>query len=57
MDRNRPIARIVPVVQAGARIRITPATRPFATLRNKRYPRTSIPVDSTALLREERGDR
>lgn len=57
MDRNRPIARIVPVAQPGTRVRIIPATRPFAEVRGRRHRRTKLPIDSTTLLLEERGDR
>jgi antitoxin (DNA-binding transcriptional repressor) of toxin-antitoxin stability system len=57
-DRDRPIARIVPVAAEGeARLRILPALRPFATLRRMRFRPTRWAIDSTTLLRHERGDR
>jgi prevent-host-death family protein len=56
-DRDRPIARIVPVSRDDQGIRILPATRPFTTLRKKRYPPANWAVDSTTLLREDRRDR
>jgi len=57
MDRDRPIARIVPVPHVGTRVRIIPATRPFSEVRGIRYPCVKFPVDSTALLLEDRGRR
>jgi prevent-host-death family protein len=56
-DRDRPIARIVPVGRGDQGIRILPATRPFSALRRKRYPAANWPIDSTTLLREDRRDR
>jgi prevent-host-death family protein len=56
-DRDRPIARIVPVARGDRGIRILPATRPFGPLRKKRYPAAAWAVDSTTLLRDERGSR
>jgi len=61
MDRTRPIARIVPVAQPSAaqrqRVRIRPARRPFAEIRDIRYPPIGKGIDSLALLLEERGER
>jgi prevent-host-death family protein len=54
---GRPIARIIPVPHAGTRLRIIPATRPFSEVRDIRYPRVRLPIDSTTLLLEERGRR
>jgi prevent-host-death family protein len=56
-DRDRPIARIVPVREPSVGIRIIPAARPFPALRTKRYPPARWAVSSTVLLREERGKR
>ncbi|HEX9695860.1 MAG TPA: type II toxin-antitoxin system prevent-host-death family antitoxin [Actinomycetota bacterium] len=53
-DRGRPIARIVPVSR---RVRILRATRPFTTIRRRRYRSARWPVSSLDLLREERRDR
>ena len=61
MDRTRPIARIVPVATSAARpsqgIRIRPAKRPFAEIRDRRYEPLPGGSDSLALLMEERGER
>ena len=56
-DRDRPIARLVPASRPTGSIRIIPPTKSFSQLRKIRYPRTSVPIDSTALLLEERGKR
>jgi prevent-host-death family protein len=56
-DRNRPIARIVPVPNAGRRIRIIEPTRHFSSVRGRRYRAANWTVDSTRLLIEERGER
>jgi prevent-host-death family protein len=60
MDRARAIARIVPVATRSARgrpsVRILPAKRPFAEVRDRIYE--PLPgTDSLALLMEERGER
>jgi len=55
LDRDRPIARIVPSV--GARMLI-PAFRPAPlALRRKRYPRARLEVSSLELLLEDRRKR
>jgi prevent-host-death family protein len=56
-DRDRPIARIVPVATADTDVTIIPASRPFETLRGKRYPRSGLRPSSLVLLLEERGTR
>ena len=56
-DRSRPIVRLVPVGAAEPRIRIIPAKRPFAEVRNKRYPRSPLTVDIVKVLLSERGKR
>jgi prevent-host-death family protein len=53
-DRERPIARIVPVIGTGVPLVVTPPTRPFSSLRGKRYPAARWPVSSIDLLLEER---
>ena len=55
-DRDRAIARLVPVGRHDE-VRIRPALRPFASIRDQRYAPVKLSVDSFTLLREERGDR
>ena len=55
-DRDRAIARIIPVGRRDD-VRIRPALRPFALIRDRRYPPLNLSVDSLTLLREERGER
>jgi prevent-host-death family protein len=54
-DRDRPIARIVPIQRAEVTIR--PPRHPFSTIRDKRYPRADLGVSSLELLLEERQGR
>jgi antitoxin (DNA-binding transcriptional repressor) of toxin-antitoxin stability system len=56
LDRDRPIARIVPITTTGAP-RLIPPQRTFATLRDRARPRVDLGVSSTVLLLEERGER
>lgn len=57
-DRDRPIARIVPVAaEDELGLRILPASRPFAALRKRRFRPARWTIDSTTLLRRERGER
>jgi prevent-host-death family protein len=56
-DRDRPIARIVPVPREKPRIEIRPPKRPFAEVRDREYPPSNLDVDIVQLLLEERGDR
>jgi len=56
MDRARPIARIVPVTPRRS-VTIRPSKRPFATVRDRRFPPLDLPVSSDELLRQERRDR
>jgi prevent-host-death family protein len=56
-DRRRPIVRLVPAGPTEPRVRIIPAKRPFAEVRNKRYPKTRWRAGSLRLLLEERGKR
>ncbi|HKZ91460.1 MAG TPA: type II toxin-antitoxin system prevent-host-death family antitoxin [Candidatus Limnocylindrales bacterium] len=56
-DRSRPIARIVPVSSATARVEIIPPRRDFAEIRDLPRPRVNLGVSSTALLLEERRER
>ncbi len=55
-DRDRAIARIVPV-RPGKPVRIRPATRSFAEVRDRTYPPLGLSIDSLTLLREERAER
>lgn len=55
-DRQRPIVRLVPVAAASG-LRLRPARRSFADLRQKRYPPAAWPVTSLDVLLEERGSR
>jgi prevent-host-death family protein len=55
-DRDRPIARIVPILAAG-RPTVQPSRRPFAAIRTRNYPPAGWPNGSTALLLEERQGR
>ena len=55
-DRDRPIARIVPVPRPPA-VRILPARRPFCELLDKPLPPANWGIDSLELLLEERGKR
>ena len=56
MDRARPIARIVPVTPRRG-VRIKPAKRTFASIRDRRYAPLAPGIDSLDLLREERAER
>jgi prevent-host-death family protein len=55
MDRSRPIARIVPVDRR-ERVTIRPASRPFASVRDRTYTPLAPGIDSLDLLREERAE-
>ncbi len=55
-DRDRPIARIVPVRQ-GREVVIRPPVRPFSSIRRRHYPPAGWPVSSTELLLAERQGR
>ena len=56
-DRDRPIARIVPVPGGRAALRMKPPKRPFAEIRDKRYAPANWKIRSTTLLLEERRER
>jgi len=56
-DRNRPIARIIPVPGSEDVLAMVPATRPFSSLLGKRYSRARWGMSSTELLLEERQRR
>ena len=56
-DRDRPIARIVPVGRAGRSTTLLPPKRPFPSIRRRRHPAARWRVSSTELLLEERQAR
>lgn len=56
-DRNRPIARIVPVLAAEVPLAIQPPTVAFATVRKHKHQRAHWTKPSSALLDDERADR
>jgi prevent-host-death family protein len=55
-DRSRPVARLVPV-HAATSVEIVAASRPFASMRDKKYKPARWSVSSVELLLEERGER
>ncbi len=57
LDRDRPIARIVPI-EKKERLTIRPAKRPFSEVRDKKYPPLGRPgFDIVELLLEDRRKR
>ena len=56
-DRDRPIARIVPVSRPDRALVVRPPRRPFSTVRDKRHAQARWEVSSTDLLLEERQQR
>lgn len=57
MDRNRPIARIVPLSKKVGAPRMLPASRDFRSIRGRKHKRAGWKISSTELLLEERSDR
>ena len=57
MDRNRAIARIVPLPPTGRHVRLLQPSRAFPEIRDRRRTPADWPVTSTELLLEERRDR
>lgn len=55
-DRNRPIARIVPVA-ASAGLELMPSAVPFETVRKRKWPPARWHIESAQLLDAERTDR
>jgi prevent-host-death family protein len=55
-DRNRPIARIVPV-SAPTGLEWMPPAAPFETVRKRKWPAAGWSVESAELLNAERTDR
>ena len=56
-DRDRPIARIVPVLPAGSTPTLVAPKARFAALRARRWRPSRWRLDSGALLDEERRER
>lgn len=56
-DRDRPIARIVPVSGRDERVVVRPPKRPFSSLSRKRFAPARWELSSTDLLLEERQPR
>jgi prevent-host-death family protein len=56
-DRERPIAKIVPMPPDGPRADIVAPARDFAAVRDRRRPRTELGRSSTDLLLDDRRDR
>jgi len=57
MDRNRAIARIVPLPPPGRHVRLLQPSRGFPEIRDRLRAPAGWPVPSTELLLEERRDR
>lgn len=57
MDRNRAIARIVPLPPPGRHVRLLEPRRAFPLIRDRRRAPADWPVPSSELLLEERQDR
>jgi prevent-host-death family protein len=55
-DRNRPIARIVPIAQPAPGVTLKPPTRDFAEVRDLDRVPAAWSVSSTELLLEERAE-
>jgi len=55
-DRNRPIARIVPVAQPTPGVTIRPPTREFAEVRDRVRTPVEWSISSSELLLEERAE-
>jgi prevent-host-death family protein len=56
-DRDRPIARIVPVGRPGPSLKLIPPKRPFSSVRAERHTSARWDIGSTELLLEERQQR
>jgi len=56
-DRDRPIARIVPVSRAGSSLIVRPPMRPFSSVSGTRHAPARWNVSSLDLLLEERQGR
>lgn len=56
-DRERPIARIVPLTKSGKSLRFLAPRYDFEKIRDRRRVRAGWKITSTELLLEERQDR
>ncbi len=56
-DRNRPIARIVPIVATSPLVKISPSKIPFSSIRSAKHKPAKWAISSSALLEEERRER
>lgn len=56
-DRNRPIARIVPLTDGREQVRVLPASRSFKSIRSRRHKAAGWKISSTDLLLQERTER
>ncbi len=56
-DRDRPIARIVPIHREVSGVHITPAELDVATIRRKRIKPANWPISSLEVLLEDRRSR
>ena len=56
-DRDRPIARIIPVLGMRPSLVLIPPKRPFSAVRRKRHASAGWKISSTDLLLEERQQR
>ena len=56
-DRNRPIARIVPVQHADPGLSVDEPKVPFRTLRAKKWPAARWRLSAAQLLNDERRER
>ena len=56
-DRDRPVARIVPVPSPDPEVSVIPPKRDFAELRDLPRERVDLGISSTELLLRERGER
>lgn len=56
-DRDRPIARIVPMPSSGEQVRILRPGRRFSDIRDRRRRPAGWPISSTEFLLEERRER
>ena len=56
-DRERPIARIVPIGEVSRSVVVLPPKRPISSIRAKRRGRSPWEMSSTDLLLEERQRR
>ncbi len=57
VHRDRPVARIAPIVTGRDVVSVLPAKRPFRDLRRRRHAPAKWAVRSLDLLLEERGER